>query len=897
LRFKIILAPGTFILILFLLSLIQKPVRFGDAQFSNGKKKANKPKPFCPPLGGIMNAQLSAITLLLLTLIAGRVSLGGDNKSSLSGEDKKYLDGLMKDFIFDPAGAERVAVKVTVRSVWGGAGESLAEGWHVVGKDGKLGRVYFTDGASIPAPAENARKKIDFVAECKARYTGKKLVKENSDDDPFDRMRRTAIGAVDNDDLAVAAWLHRLGHDELAAKALAVARKPEGDPEKRLRAELAWSAFAGMVHAYMVRADEEALGHGERFIRMYAKGDGEKSYGQAGKIVDELKRRQKKGTFGKEPPKNPPAGFDQWDAGKKVAYWIDALEEVDARQHGQPGGVDFGDDPRVQALIKLGDPAVPALIDALEKDERLTRSVHFWRDFARSRTVLSVREAEVTALMSILRVSVFEPASTGDNLTARGEDAAIELAKKLRSYWKEYGKLPFDERMMKVLTDPKTNFKAKREAADNLANLHNPRQYRTMFGPTIIGGEPPRKQNPAIAKFAKPTAAEAILAAMDAELKAHDAAKDKDAHGYERRRIESAYLNALGDLDDKRIGPELARRADNAKALRERRQWAYFAHFLDQPKAFAALAEDFRAGKITLPAGEEGSDELGGMIGSLIDVGTPVANNALGALADRKHPQYAAVAKKVLSERTDGFDRGPWFAHPFCLSILRGGLDDSTPTGGKFSIEKESLKRVEGSGWSSGGIPKFLADPKSRKTEAEERNCDRAADKLNSLVVAMPKCHPLLKDNEDRLTAMKKTLDRFAGNYRRANWRERDILDASVWNPIFLPDIRPLDRAATDADVKAGKAIFHLDGKGKPADLKLPAVGMLKTDAAKSDRQRVLIVQAEIGPDGVVCGVITSSEIRTISSRDLASIKSFADLDREEKESAAKEKEKAKEKQ
>jgi hypothetical protein len=35
---------------------------------------------------------------------------------------------------------------------------------------------------------------------------------------------------------------------------------------------------------------------------------------------------------------------------------------------------------RVEELIRLGDAAVPALLEALENDERLTRSVHFWRD-------------------------------------------------------------------------------------------------------------------------------------------------------------------------------------------------------------------------------------------------------------------------------------------------------------------------------------------------------------------------------------------------------------------------------------------------------------------------------------------------------------------------------------
>src|SRR5262249_57686082 len=111
------------------------------------------------------------------------------------------------------------------------------------------------------------------------------------------------------------------------------------------------------------------------------------------------------------------------------------------------------------------------LIDAVDKDNRLTRSVHFWRDFARSRTVLGVREAALTAVMSILRVRVFEPAATGDNFTSRGKEGAQSVAERLRAYWKEYGGLPFDERMMKVLTDPKGNPESWREAAANLASL------------------------------------------------------------------------------------------------------------------------------------------------------------------------------------------------------------------------------------------------------------------------------------------------------------------------------------------------------------------------------------------------------------------------------------------
>jgi hypothetical protein len=199
----------------------------------------------------------------------------GGGKKGLSADDKAFLDGLMKDFLFDPRGAQRVSVKVVVRSVWGGDAEGWSEGWLVRSKDGD--RVHFTDGWSIPAPGEEGIKMVDFIAACKIRYAppAKKDVKDKEDDpfgdrdDVFRRMRETAVGAVRDADLTLAAWLYRLGEEELASHALAAARKDKEDPRTNLRADLAWVAFAGMVHAYMVRADEEALGHGERLLRLY----------------------------------------------------------------------------------------------------------------------------------------------------------------------------------------------------------------------------------------------------------------------------------------------------------------------------------------------------------------------------------------------------------------------------------------------------------------------------------------------------------------------------------------------------------------------------------------------------------------------------------------------------
>jgi hypothetical protein len=673
----------------------------------------------------------------------------------------------------------------------------------------------------------------------------------------------------------LAAWLHRLGHDNLAARALTLARKAK-DPVARLREDLAWSAFAGMVHAYMVRADDEALAHGERLLRLYP--EEAKKTPQARAVVEDLARRKKKGTFGRGPGKLPD-GFDGWDVKKKVAHLIDALDEVDARQSGQPGGVDLGDDPRVRALIKLGDAAVPALIDAVEGDTRLTRSVHFWRDFARSRTVLEVREAALTAVMSILRVRVFEPASTGDNFTARGEDGAKKTAAQLRAYWKKYGGIPFDERMMKVLTDPETKVEALREAAANLARLGEERTLGTTVWSDRAGVRP-RGINPALDKFKKPSVAEAILAAMDRDLAAYDAKERDSLYDYERRHLEDAYLFPLIVLGDLRILPELRNRVQAAPNVRMRRKWALACHSLGEAKPLKAFAADFEAGKVPLPANDQentnekdqpGTVELREIIGYLAHVETTEADKALAALADPAHPAHALAARHVLRDRPGTPGEDDWFVHPYCLLILRKALDDTTATGATYKIKGDSLKRVEGDGWGSGGLPGLLADPAARREEAAERACDVAAEKLGSLLWGTPEYHVLLKNADKRLQAVKDSFDRYKGKYRGLNDLERHELGLSPWGTVLVPDVRPPDRPATDFDVRAGRALFHLDGKGKLAELKLPAVGVLKPGGKRGREESVLIVQAEVGADGeAVYGIIGRHELRAAKAKEFA---------------------------
>src|SRR5262249_54535135 len=205
------------------------------------------------------------------------------------------------------------------------------------------------------------------------------------------------------------------------------------------------------------------------------------------------------------------------------------------------------------------------------------------------RAVLALREAALTAVRSILRVSVFEPVATGDNFTARGKKGQKQVTEKLRSYWKENGGTPFDERMMKVLTNPMASVEATREAAYNLANFGEEETLgTTVWSGRRRGGR--KGPNSAVAKFSKPTVAEAILAAMDRDLAAHAAGEVDSLHDYHRRHIEDTYVSPLVALCDKKIVPQLVKRVEEAKSNRMRRKWAYACHWLGETKPLKDFA-------------------------------------------------------------------------------------------------------------------------------------------------------------------------------------------------------------------------------------------------------------------------------------------------------------------
>lgn len=141
-----------------------------------------------------------------------------------------------------------------------------------------------------------------------------------------------------------------------------------------------------------------------------------------------------------------PAGRPAGAAG--VAALIRDLQEISVPQRSQPGYPDLAGSPTVKALIARGDDAVEPLLDALEKDDRLTRTVTYWRDFSTDRDILGVSEAAQVALAYILDDEPFEAACPDPKLQGRAR-----LAAGARACWRKAKGVPIEGRWYRALAD------------------------------------------------------------------------------------------------------------------------------------------------------------------------------------------------------------------------------------------------------------------------------------------------------------------------------------------------------------------------------------------------------------------------------------------------------------
>jgi hypothetical protein len=222
------------------------------------------------------------IAMLILMPASGRC--GDADPPALSAADGQLLEALIPTPLVDPLGKTWVSVPVTVRSVWAEEVAAHQSGWLLPAGEVEGGgaTVLLVDGQRVRIAGGDPPAAHDFVAECTA-YLAQGLFPDGNDkadqggrDAAFAHMARTSDGIDEIPPLALVAWLHRLGHDDRAAQVMARARSRRPGPDTttadlitKMRGNLAGQAFAAMVHAYMVRADDQAVGYGRRLLALY----------------------------------------------------------------------------------------------------------------------------------------------------------------------------------------------------------------------------------------------------------------------------------------------------------------------------------------------------------------------------------------------------------------------------------------------------------------------------------------------------------------------------------------------------------------------------------------------------------------------------------------------------
>jgi hypothetical protein len=125
---------------------------------------------------------------------------------------------------------------------------------------------------------------------------------------------------------------------------------------------------------------------------------------------------------------------------ERVAYYIARIPDVQGAQFSQPGHcmtVGMGEGTKISdAIVKIGRPAVPALIEHLT-DTRLTRSVGYWRIFSPSRIVLRAQDVSVQCIERIFDTPLYSPSSTSSYLSNEKPEIRDRVIANIKSWWAE----------------------------------------------------------------------------------------------------------------------------------------------------------------------------------------------------------------------------------------------------------------------------------------------------------------------------------------------------------------------------------------------------------------------------------------------------------------------------
>jgi len=172
----------------------------------------------------------------------------------------------------------------------------------------------------------------------------------------------------------------------------------------------------------------------DRFVKQFPESEHTAHAGDTARILRQMVEEDKTHT--------KPPNIETLNEEKRIAELIFQLRDQNGHQMGQPGICDIFNDERGAAspahqLVKIGYPAIPQLIEALE-DERFTRSVEYHRDFYFSHYALTVGDAALDIIEEISGRNFNTLYYTGAKMVWENRDALIKA--EIEAWWREFQK-------------------------------------------------------------------------------------------------------------------------------------------------------------------------------------------------------------------------------------------------------------------------------------------------------------------------------------------------------------------------------------------------------------------------------------------------------------------------
>jgi len=539
--------------------------------------------------------------------------------------------------------------------------------------------------------------------------------------------------------------------------------------------------------------------------------------------LDELLRDHERRA--KMPPRAP-IPRKGGDPSARVAALIRDLDQIDEQQMMSPGAASPGNSPLVHDLIAEGDPAVAPLLEVLESDNRLTRSVSYGRGGSPERFVHSVYEAAFAALIGILKTHEF------DNQRFYGwrtpDHAARQaLADSIRRFWEKTRSVPLVERWYRTLLDDSAGSARWLEAAGGIVQ---PDVEQGMPfpepGTRPMKGEPLRVgRDPSVTALMLRRARQ--IERMDYPQTWHDqwftgacrmgsilASWDAKASLFLLRDL----MKECRARSDRWLDQENPQNADQNLASSLARFTEIRVRFGD----LQALDEYAAWLRTTTP--------------KMLEYGTFQALRPL--LAHPDHPALASAAQWLFNDPKSPWiprlpeargQQSPHFQNLFAspLIVVAGfregvltGLADKAPLGtlerGGDGFTQRKIKNAPTTSYSSSNLD---LEGVAIGVQYSFRHCDYLASQLSGLE-GCPRCDLFWPEarRDEAVAACMAYLTRFGASFTvEALPGEHDFPDpkAHLRFPI-------LGKPATAKDVASARAIFSLEGKGEARLASMP---------------------------------------------------------------------------